>query len=502
MDEECCDSGCKPCVLDPEDGDIPDLLNYISGEFRPAQCEEWLNDLSPANGMRIARVPKSNVDDINSAVNAARDALPEWSSLSHASRANWLDKIADALEERGEEVAQLESLDTGKPISLARNVDAARSVANFRFFADEVRNFTAETFDMENATNHVVYKPVGVAGLITPWNLPLYLLSWKVAPALAMGNTVVAKPSEMTPMTASLLAEIIDDVGLPSGVFNLVHGHGEETGAALTSHSGVDLISFTGGTATGAKVASAAASSFKKLSLELGGKNATIVCADADMEKTVAGVVRAGFLNQGQVCLCGSRILIEESIYDDFVSRFLAAVEAMKIGDPADPETDLGALISADHLNKVSGYISLAEEEGGVILTGGNTPEGIPEQFENGNWLSPTVIDGLSPNSRCATEEIFGPVVSIHAFSDEMEAIEIANATQYGLAGSVWTSDLEKGRRIAEEIDTGMVWVNTWLHRDLRTPFGGVKHSGVGREGGRWSLSFYSHAVNICIHND
>jgi len=317
-----------------------------------------------------------------------------------------------------------------------------------------------------------------------------------------MGNTVVAKPSEMTPMTASLLAEIIDDVGLPSGVFNLVHGYGDETGAALTSHPDVDLISFTGGTATGAKVASSAASTFKKLSLELGGKNATIVCADADMEKTVAGVVRAGFLNQGQVCLCGSRILIEESIYDEFVSRFLTAVEAMKIGDPADPETDLGALISADHLNKVSGYIALAEEEGGVILTGGNTPEGIPEQFEHGNWLSPTVIDGLSPNSRCATEEIFGPVVSIHAFSDENEALEIANATQYGLAGSVWTSDLEKGRRIAEAMDTGMVWVNTWLHRDLRTPFGGVKHSGVGREGGRWSLSFYSHAVNICIHND
>ena len=502
MDEEYSDTGSNPSVSDPENGDIPDLLNYIAGEFCHAQSEEWLNDLSPATGMRIARVPKSNVDDINAAVNAARDALPEWSSLSHANRADWLDKIADALEERSEEVAQLESLDTGKPISLARNVDATRSVENFRFFANEVREFTAETFDMENATNHVVYKPVGVAGLITPWNLPLYLLSWKVAPALAMGNTVVAKPSELTPMTASLLAEIIDDVGLPSGVFNLVHGHGDETGAALTSHSDVDLISFTGGTATGVKVASSAASTFKKLSLELGGKNATIVCADADMEKTVAGVVRAGFLNQGQVCLCGSRILIEESIYDEFVSRFLSAVEAMKIGDPADPETDLGALISADHLDKVSGYISLAKEEGGVILTGGNTPEGIPEQFENGNWLSPTVIDGLSPNSRCATEEIFGPVVSIHAFCDENEALEIANATKYGLAGSVWTTDLEKGRRIAEGIDTGMVWVNTWLHRDLRTPFGGVKHSGVGREGGRWSLSFYSHAVNICIYND
>jgi aminomuconate-semialdehyde/2-hydroxymuconate-6-semialdehyde dehydrogenase len=262
------------------------------------------------------------------------------------------------------------------------------------------------------------------------------------------------------------------------------------------------LISFTGGTETGAKVAASASSTFKKLSLELGGKNATIVCADADLDKTIPGVVRAGFLNQGQVCLCGSRILIEESIYDEFIGQFLTAVEAMKIGDPADPETDLGALVSAEHLAKVSGYISLAEEEGGTILTGGSQPEGIPEQFASGNWLAPTIIDGLSPTSRCAKEEIFGPVVTLHPFSNEKEALDIANLTDYGLAGSVWTSDLDKGRRIAEGIETGMVWVNTWLHRDLRVPFGGIKHSGVGREGGRWSLSFYSHAVNICLKHD
>ncbi len=482
--------------------EIPDLLNYIAGEFNSSLNGKWMDDISPATGVRIARIPCSNKQDIDAAVSAARAALPEWSALTHEQRADWLDKIANAMEERSEEIAQLESLDTGKPITLARTVDAARSVANFRFFAECVREFVPETFEMNDATNHVLYKPVGVAGLITPWNLPLYLLSWKVAPALVMGNTVVAKPSELTPMTASLLAEIIDEVGLPSGVFNLVHGAGEEAGAPLTSHDDVDLISFTGGTETGSRVASAASSSFKKLSLELGGKNATIVFADSDLDKTLPGVLRASFLNQGQICLCGSRILIEESIYDEFVEGLINATNSMKIGDPSDPETDLGALVSPEHLAKVTGYISLAQDEGGKIIAGGSKPEGIPNQFSEGNWLSPTIIDGLSPDSRCSTEEIFGPVVTLHAFADEKEALEIANSTNYGLAGSVWTSDLEKGRRIAEGIDTGMVWINTWLHRDLRVPFGGIKHSGVGREGGRWSLSFYSHAVNICLKHD
>tara|TARA_B100000029_G_C17562272_1_gene953794 strand:- start:231 stop:1691 length:1461 start_codon:yes stop_codon:yes gene_type:complete len=481
---------------------IPDLLNYISGEFHSSLNGKWMDDICPATGVPIARIPCSDKQDIDAAVSAARSALPKWAALTHDQRADWLEKIANAMEDRSEEIAQLESLDTGKPITLARTVDAARSVANFRFFAEHVREFVPEKFEMEDATNHVIYKPVGVSGLITPWNLPLYLLSWKVAPALAMGNTVVAKPSELTPMTASLLAEIIDDIGLPSGVFNLVHGTGDEAGSPLTSHGDVDLISFTGGTQTGAKVAASASSSFKKLSLELGGKNATIVFADSDMDKTVSGVVRSAFLNQGQICLCGSRILIEESIYDEFVSRLIEKTNSMKIGDPSDPETDLGSLVSAEHLAKVCGYISLAEEEGGAILTGGSKPEGIPKQFDKGNWLSPTIIDGLSPDSRCAKEEIFGPVVTLHAFSDEKEALQIANSTDYGLAGSVWTSDLIKGSRIAEGIETGMVWVNTWLHRDLRVPFGGIKHSGVGREGGRWSLSFYSHAVNICVKHD
>ncbi len=501
-DDECCEHGCKSCVLDREGEGVIDVFNYIGGEFKEAVGGKWLNDLSPSTGMRIARIPRSGVDDVTAAVKAARDALPEWSALTIEERCEWLETIADALVERSEEIAQLESLDNGKPISLARSVDATRSVANFRFFAEEAREFEAETFEMADATNHVIHKPVGVAGLITPWNLPLYLLSWKVAPALVMGNTVVAKPSEMTPMTATLLAEIIDDVGLPAGVFNLVHGYGGEVGAALTESEGVDLISFTGGTATGAAVARESSSRFKKLSMELGGKNATIICADADLEKTIPGVVRAAFLNQGQICLCGSRILVDESIHDEFVERFLVAVSDLKVGDPSDPDTDLGALISADHLTKVKGYITLAEEEGGRILVGGASPTGISEQFKGGNWLTPTVISGLSPDSRCATEEIFGPVVTIHPFCSDEEAISIANMTDYGLAGSVWSGNLDRGRRIAERIESGMVWVNTWLHRDLRAPFGGVKQSGVGREGGKWSLTFYSHAVNICLKHD
>jgi len=479
--------------------DVVELSNYINGEWRPAICEHWIEDYSPANGSLIAQIPCSSSEDVDEAVLAASEAIEDWANLTITQRADWLEKIADALESRAEEVAQLESLDTGKPISLARSVDAARSVANFRFFAEQGREFESEIFEMSDATNRVVYKPVGVTGLITPWNLPLYLLSWKVAPALLMGNTVVAKPSEMTPMTASLLAEVMEDVELPIGVFNLVHGNGLDAGAPLTSHPDVNLISFTGGTATGRQVAKSASSGFKKLSLELGGKNATIIRADADLDEMMPNIVRASFLNQGQVCLCGSRILIHESIYDSFVKGFLEVVSDLIVGDPSDDQTELGALISADHRDKVMSYIELAEEEGGDILCGGGAPVGIPQAFENGYWVSPTVIDGLAPDSRCATEEIFGPVVTLHPFSDDDEAVEIANMTDYGLAGSIWTQDVDAGSLMAERIDSGMVWVNCWLHRDLRVPFGGVKNSGVGREGGRWSLGFFSEAINICV---
>ncbi len=476
------------------------ILNYISGKFTEPDSGEWLEDLSPATGELIALIPKSNQNDVNKAVHAAKEALPQWSSLTNLERANWLDKIADKLESKYEEIATLESKDTGKPISLAREVDAYRSVKNFRFFAEMIRDLNNEIFEMGDATNKVIYKPVGVGALITPWNLPLYLLSWKVAPAIGIGNTVVCKPSEMTPLTADLLMKTIDEIGLPKGVVNLVHGDGIGAGSPLVSHQDISLVSFTGGTSTGSLVAKSAASSFKKLSLELGGKNASIIFNDCNLERTVKGVVRSGFLNQGQVCLCGSRILVQNDIYEEFIDKFVLEVESMKIGDPSDENTILGALISPEHLSKVEEYIEIAKSEGGTILTGGY-PD-LSEEYKNGNWISPTVIADLDVKSRCSTEEIFGTVVTIHKFNTEKEAVDIANNTRYGLAGSIWTSDLEKGNRVAEEIHTGMVWINTWLHRDLRVPFGGVKDSGVGREGGRWSLGFFSEAMNICTKHD
>lgn len=479
---------------------VATLSNYIRGRFVEHAGSEWMDVVEPATGAVFAKLPLSGSQDVDAAVEAAREAQPGWASLEIEERADWLDTIADSLEASFEEIAELESRDTGKPISLARNVDANRSVANFRFFAELIREQESETFEMDDATNYVVNKSVGVGALITPWNLPLYLLSWKVAPAIGMGNTVVCKPSELTPMTADLLMRVIDGVGLPAGVVNLVHGDGAGAGSSLVAHPEVDLISFTGGTSTGEKVAASAAPMFKKISLELGGKNSSIVFADCDMEKTVAGVVRSGFLNQGQVCLCGSRVLVESSVYDEFEAKFVKSVEQMRIGDPSDDSTDLGALISKDHLQKVQGYVNLAIEEGGRILTGGAPC--LPSEFEGGNWMAPTVIAGLSPESRCSTEEIFGPVVTLHRFESEEAAVEIANGTRYGLAGSVWTSDMERGKRVSEAMETGMVWINTWLHRDLRVPFGGVKDSGVGREGGKWSLGFFSEAMNICVKHD
>ena len=341
---------------------IRDLRNYVGGCFVEHDGSEWMDVLEPATGERFARLPLSGSNDVDAAVEAAREAQPGWAALGVDARADWLDRIADSLEASFDEIAELESRDTGKPISLARAVDANRSVANFRFFAGLIREQEQETFEMDDATNYVVNRPVGVGALITPWNLPLYLLSWKVAPAIGMGNTVVCKPSELTPMTADLLMGVIDGVGLPAGVVNLVHGDGAGAGSPLVAHPGIDLVSFTGGTATGERVAASAAPAFKKLSLELGGKNSSIVFADCDMEKTVAGVVRSGFLNQGQVCLCGSRILVEDSVYDEFEGAFVEAVEQMRIGDPADDSTDLGALLSKDHLQKVQGYVDLAIE--------------------------------------------------------------------------------------------------------------------------------------------
>jgi aminomuconate-semialdehyde/2-hydroxymuconate-6-semialdehyde dehydrogenase len=478
------------------DGKVP---NFVGGDFVSARSGEWLEDLDPARDRPLAKIPRSSAEDVEAAARAARTARDgEWGSTSYEERADLLEAVADAIEARLDDFALLESLDTGKPVSLARSVDIPRAVANFRFFAGAVRHQSTDCHSMKGALNYTLRRPVGTFGLITPWNLPLYLLSWKTAPALGMGNAVVAKPSELTPLTASALAEVMHEVGLPAGAFNLVHGVGAEVGQAIVEHPDIAGISFTGGTETGKRVGASAAPLFKKLSLELGGKNPSIVFADCDFEATVDGVVRAAFANQGQVCLCGSRVLVERDLYDRFVDAFVERVKGLRPGDPQDEATNFGALISQAHRDKIESYAELARAEGGQVLCGGQRPE-LGGDLAAGAFFEPTVVGGLEPDSRCATEEIFGPVVTLHSFETEAEALAIANGVRYGLASSVWTTDLSRAHRVAERIESGMVWVNTWLLRDLRVPFGGMKESGVGREGGRHSLEFFSESRNICI---
>ena len=479
-----------------------DIQNFIDGSFTHAINGESIKDFNPATAQCIATIPRSQSEDVELAVSAAQSAQPAWTALTLEQRAVWLDRIADALEKKTEQIASTESMDTGKPIALARRVDAARSVSNFRFFASFGRQQSEMTFEMEDAMNYVHRSPVGTVGLITPWNLPLYLLTWKVAPALLMGNTIIAKPSEITPLTANLLAETLLELELPNGVFNLVHGLGPEVGQAILEHPKIKAISFTGGTGTGRIVARTAAPMFKKLSLELGGKNATVILRDADLDKAVDGAVRAAFTNSGQVCLCGSRIFIDASIAEQFTHKFVEKVNAIQVGDPMDEHSIMGSVVSPEHLLKVESYIELAIEEGGVVLAGGTREmTGFSGPHGIGAFLRPTVVGNLSHTSRCATEEIFGPMVTLHSFTNEAEALEMVNASEYGLAGSVWTKDVERGRVFSVQMETGIVWVNTWLHRDLRTPFGGVKNSGVGREGGQWSLDFFSELTNVCIKN-
>jgi len=470
------------------------LHNHINGRFVAPAGGAWIDNVNPATGAVISQIARSTSADVDAAVAAGRAALDgAWGRSSAAERADLLDAIASGIEARLAEFAEAESADNGKPVHLAAAVDIPRAISNFRFFAGAVRHDHTGCHTTPGVINYTLRKPVGMAALITPWNLPLYLLTWKLAPALGMGNVTIAKPSELTPTTATLLAEVFASIGAPAGIYNLLHGYGPEVGAPMVAHPDIRAVSFTGGTVTGAHVAAAAAPKFKKLSLELGGKNATLVFADCDFEDTVKGAARAAFLNQGQICLCGSRVLVEDAIYDRFVEALVAEVSAMKVGDPMDPDVSLGALISLEHRDKVEGYLRLAVEEGGTIRCGGERLDG------PGAFITPAVITDLESTCRTATEEIFGPVVTVHRFSTEAEAIEKANQVRYGLAASVWTSDLRRAHRVSAALATGMVWVNTWLLRDLRVPFGGVKDSGVGREGGHYSLEFFSESQNICV---
>jgi aminomuconate-semialdehyde/2-hydroxymuconate-6-semialdehyde dehydrogenase len=470
------------------------IANFINGQFVSPRSGTYFDDINPATAEVIAVIPDSDERDVDDAVRAAKAAFPGWSRTSAAERSNLLLRLAALIEQNLDELARLESIDNGKTLSLAKRLDIPRAVANFRFFATAILHQSSEAHVTDAAAlNYTLRQPLGVAGLISPWNLPLYLLSWKIAPAIAAGNTCVAKPSELTPLTANRLAELSIEAGIPPGVINIVHGYGNKAGRALTCHDDVAAISFTGGTVTGAAVAANAAPRFKKLSLELGGKNPNLIFADADLDDAIATSIRSSFWNQGEICLCGSRIFVERSIHDEFVSRFAAAAKALRIGDPLDDSTDVGALISEAHLEKVMGYIDLATTEGGTIVAGGHRLE------RPGYFVEPTIIIGLGTGCRVLQEEIFGPVVTVTPFDSEDEAVAFANSTRYGLSATVWTRDLSRAHRVAANLDAGTIWINCWLLRDLRVPFGGMKESGVGREGGFESLNFFTEAKNVCV---
>jgi aminomuconate-semialdehyde/2-hydroxymuconate-6-semialdehyde dehydrogenase len=475
------------------------IANYIGGEMHPPQSGQYIDNYEPASGSVYSLIPDSDAADVKRAVLAAKEAFPSWSTTPKDDRSKILYRISELIEENLEELAAAESRDNGKPVSLARKVDIPRAAHNFRFFATAILHFASESHSMEiGAINYTLRSPIGVAGCISPWNLPLYLFSWKIAPALAAGNCVVAKPSEITPYTAFLLSKLCIEAGLPKGVLNIVHGYGHKVGAAITEDPDIPLISFTGGTQTGKQIASVAAPMFKKLSLELGGKNPNIIFDDCNYEKMLETTLRSSFANQGQICLCGSRIFVQKGLYEKFKKDFVAGVKSLKVGDPKNEASKQGALVSQAHMEKVLSYIELAKEEGGTILTGGKQLD-LSSEGLNGWFIEPTVIEGLSYDCRTNQEEIFGPVVTIMPFETEEEVLHYANATQYGLASSLWTEDLSRANRMANEIHAGIVWINCWLLRDLRTPFGGIKQSGVGREGGFEALHFFTEPKNVCI---
>lgn len=475
------------------------ILNYIAGELTEPQSGRYLENIEPATGKVYGEIPDSDIQDVELAVQAAEEAFPSWSKTSREERSRILLKIADLIDENLEMLALAETKDNGKPLKLAKSVDIPRASANMRFYATAILHESTDTHQTDgDALNMTLRSPIGVVGCISPWNLPLYLFTWKIAPAIAVGNTVVAKPSEITPMTAFLFSDLCIKAGLPKGVLNIAHGLGPKVGQAIVEHKKTKAISFTGGTQTGKQIAATAAPMFKKLSLELGGKNPNIIFADCDFEKALKTSLHSSFANQGQICLCGSRIFVERAIYEKFRDAFIEKAAKLKVGSPYDSGTQVGALVSKAHLEKVQSYISLAQEEGGNLLCGGEVVT-LGDGYAGGFYMQPAVFEGLPFDCRTNQEEIFGPVVTLTPFDTEEEVLKMANSTDYGLSATIWTNSLNKATRISGQIDAGIVWVNCWLLRDLRTPFGGVKHSGVGREGGWDALNFFSEKKNVCI---
>lgn len=474
------------------------IKNYINGELRDALSNKIINVVNPSIGKVYGTLPDSDSQDVMLAIEAAREALPAWKILSFEQRFDLLLKLANVIESRMNEFVEAESMDNGKPEWLAAQSDIPRAISNLKFFASAQMNFPSESHHTPNqGLNYTLRQPIGIVGCISPWNLPLYLFTWKIAPALAAGNTVVAKPSEITPYTAYLLSTVCIEIGFPKGVLNIIHGLGARVGQAIVQDKRVKAIAFTGGTVTGRAINIECAKQFKKVSLELGGKNPNIIFDDCDFEDMMATTVRSSFTNQGQICLCGSRIFIQKTIYTQFKEEFITRINQLTIGDPK-TNVNIGAVVSEDHMHKILGYIELAKEEGGTILTGGKRyiPEG---ECRDGFFIEPTVIEGLGHLCRLNQEEIFGPVVTLIPFDTEEDAIEMANSTPYGLACTIWTENVKKAHRVAERIDSGIVWVNTWMVRDLRTPFGGMKESGIGREGGFEAMRFFTETKNVFI---
>jgi aminomuconate-semialdehyde/2-hydroxymuconate-6-semialdehyde dehydrogenase len=475
------------------------LQNYINGKLVNPKSDQFFDNFDPSRGAPYSLIPDSEASDISEAVSAAKTAFPGWSNMPKEQRSDFMLKIAHRIEERMDEFVKAESLDNGKPEKLAEHVDIPRAVSNFKFFATAILHYASESHYMEGlGVNYTLRKPIGVVGCISPWNLPLYLFSWKIAPALASGNCVVAKPSEITPMTAYLLSEVCVEVGLPAGVLNIVHGHGAKVGDAISRDENIKAISFTGGTQTGKIIASIAAPMFKKLSLELGGKNPNIIFDDCDFDKMLSTTMRSSFANQGQICLCGSRIFVQEGIYEKFKKAFVEKVDNALVSYPSNPNAHLGAVVSKPHMEKVLSYVELAKEEGGTVLTGGERVI-LDGEYKDGYYIRPTVIEGLAYDCRTNQEEIFGPVVTITPFRTEEDALMMANSTEYGLSSTIWTNDLNRAHRMADLLNCGIVWINSWLVRDLRTPFGGTKASGVGREGGFEALRFFTEPKNVFI---